>query len=199
MGIGFPLTQTGRIKAELSDTRSHTEVPRADTPAGAALTAPSARGVRPADAPGRPYNPAHYGKHPSPTKTSSPTRRKPGPPGSRNRFPNSSNATPRPWISISAWRATTSRVRWPTPTCWPPRASSAPRTVRHPARHGPDPRRDRGRQLPVAAGSGRRAPEHREAPVELVGDAGKRRTPAVAQRSGRYRHPPVAARGNRHP
>ena len=34
--------------------------------------------------------------------------------------------------------------------------------------------------------------------VELVGDAGKRLHRPFAQRSGRYRHPPVAARGNRH-
>ncbi|KCV21776.1 argininosuccinate lyase [Bordetella pertussis B200] len=45
---------------------------------------------------------------------------------------------------------------------------------RHPARHAADPLGDRRRLVPVAAGPGRRAPEHREALVELVGDAGKR-------------------------
>jgi hypothetical protein len=45
---------------------------------------------------------------------------------------------------------------------------------RHPARHGADRQRDRGRPLRVEAGTGRRAPEHRGAPDPLVGDAGKR-------------------------
>ncbi|KAG1061928.1 hypothetical protein G6F40_017978 [Rhizopus arrhizus] len=52
----------------------------------------------------------------------------------------------------------------------------------------------------MAAGYGRRPPEHRKAPGGTGGRCGQ--APAhrpCPQRPGRYRHPPVAARRNRQP